>query len=385
MGSGRRGDGACLLRRRGRRAPGGRAGRAAELVRVVRSCTCGPAGSRRRARCGWRWPTTAASSVTTGSTLPDLENRDKAYSGPVVHPAYRRRGARARDAAARGNPGGGTRADDVLRRGGVRGRPATHSPRQSGRSWSWKRCAGSSTCAISPRAPSPPCGRTAEQAAAGYSLVSWDGPGARPVLRGDGRGVQRVRRRAARREPGTRAVGRGAGADPDRHLPAGRGDARPQRGRGARRRRRDGRLQRGHHRPGASRLGLPAAHRGHPAAPRAPAGTAGEDRDAGAAGRRRAGTGADPDRQRGRQPAHDRGQRAARLPGVQARLAVLRDARSAPCASRRSRGGAGTSGCAASPWRSARAGPGRPGCRAAPRSAAWPGCRLPSAGRPGCR
>ena len=50
--------------------------------------------------------------------------------------------------------------------------------------------------------------------------------------------------------------------------------------------------------------------------------------------------------------------------------------------SRRSRGGAGTSGCAASPWRSLRAGPGRRGCRGAPRSAGGPGYQPLSAGRP---
>ena len=65
-------------------------------------------------------------------------------------------------------------------------------------------------------------------------------------------------------------------------------------------------------------VGAPAAHRGHPQAPRAPARAAGQGGDAGLAGDGRAAARAHRDRERRRQPAHDRDQRAARLPAPRA-------------------------------------------------------------------
>src|SRR5580693_1390439 len=65
-------------------------------------------------------------------------------------------------------------------------------------------------------------------------------------------------------------------------------------------------------------MGAPGAHRGDPPAPRAPARTADQGRNAGMAGDGRTEAGADRDRQRHDEQVHDRGQRDARLRAAEA-------------------------------------------------------------------
>ncbi len=118
----------------------------------------------------------ARSSATTGSSLPDLENLDKADGGPTVHPARRRRGI----------------GRELLRHEG-RGRSGTAGPCSAPR----RPLAAPETAfaqAVGARLDLEEVRRiqylreisaetiaslraTAEKAAAEYSLVSWTGAG----------------------------------------------------------------------------------------------------------------------------------------------------------------------------------------------------------------
>ena len=258
--------------------------------------------------------------------MPDLENLDRAYGGPTVHPAARRRGigrALLRHEAGRATANGRTLFGAQV----LAGSPGEAFAVAMGarldleevrRIQYLREIAPGTVAAL--RA-------TAERAATGYSLVSWTGPtpdeycGAMAEVfnafndapHGENEEPEYWDADRVRERTGNTAARRAA--------------ARLRRRRVARRDRRDGRLQRGAHRPRLARLGIPAAHGRDPAAQGAPARAAREDRDAGPARLGRAAARVDPDRERRLQRAHDRGQRAARLQGGRAGLELLRDRR----------------------------------------------------------
>ena len=107
--------------------------------------------------------------------LPDLENLDQAELTLVVHPAQRRRGigrALLKHVRRPGRPSMAVRYSTPVHVTAPAARP---SRGRWGRSPGWWTCSGSWTCAPSATSSSRWVRETAEQAATGYSLVSWTG------------------------------------------------------------------------------------------------------------------------------------------------------------------------------------------------------------------
>ncbi len=227
-------------------------------------------------RTGWAelpgevWVSTSGDGTVTGFYrigLPDLENRDKANGGPTVHPAARRHGIGRellRHAGTRAEVHGrtlfsaqtmtGSPGDDFARAVGAR-----LDQEEVRRIQYLAEIAPGTVAALRAEA---------EKAAAGLLAGVVGRPDPRGVPRADGRGVQRVQRRAARGKRGAGDLDRRPGPGPDRGRVQGRGDAQLRRGRAARQRRRDGGLHRGARRPARPRNGATSS------SPRSPGRTA---------------------------------------------------------------------------------------------------------------
>lgn len=107
--------------------------------------------------------------------LPDLENRDEAAGGPVVHPAARRRGygrELLRHAAARATADGRTRYGAVAVAGGA----GDAFAQTVGARLDLEEIRRIQYLSEIPPGTIDALRASASQAAAGYSLVSWDGP-----------------------------------------------------------------------------------------------------------------------------------------------------------------------------------------------------------------
>src|SRR5215471_2827232 len=203
--------------------------------------------------------------------LPDLENRDRAFAMPVVHPAARRRGIGSellRHIAERARENGRTVLDTVT----LQNSPGAAFARHAGFTPGLEEARRVLDLRKVPAGHFARLRETAAGKAAGYTLVSW------------------------------------TGVTPDEHLGRVAGvfnamnDA--------------PRDQGWEEDVWDAQLGVSGAHRRDPAAPRPPARAADQGRDAPVAGGSRAEGGPDRDRQRRIQQAHDRGQRDAGLRAV---------------------------------------------------------------------
>ena len=189
--------------------------------------TSARAGRRRQARSGAPLTRKGRSTGSTGCTCPTSRTLTGRTGGPVVHPAVRRRGIGREmlrhEGAGRRRTGGRCSAP---RR--PRAPPETRSRRRSGRGWTLRRSGASSTCARSRRGRSRRCARRPRrQPPATRSVLDRAHP--RRVLRPAGRGIQRVQRRATRRERGAGNLGRQARPRADGDRRASRAAARLQR------------------------------------------------------------------------------------------------------------------------------------------------------------
>ena len=193
--------------------------------------------------------------------LPARENADQAHLNIVVHPAARRRGlgrALLQHAAGRAAAHGRT----ALNGGARDGSPGEAFARSAGAKPGLVDVQRVLDIGKLEKGKLARLRGPAERAAAGYSLVSWAGTGARGVHRAGGGGVQRDGRRPQGPRDHPRGMGRPAGPRArQRPAPAIR-DARLH-GRGAaRRHRRAGRADRDFGGSGRPRLGLPGVHGG---------------------------------------------------------------------------------------------------------------------------